>query len=178
MSVLLCTFPLSERPDTKKVCFYDEMASGWDFRSSSEFIVSLGDLNGHVGKCTEGFVGVHEGNGIGKRNAGGRRLLEFCDERELCVENTWFYKADKRKITCCARGGETEIDFVLMGEKYRKYIRDVKVIPSKLQHRLVVVNLDKKILKKIVRKQRIIRKKIWKLNENRTRVRFEKKEKN
>ena len=32
-----------------------------------------------------------------ERNAEGRRLLELCDEKELCVENTWFYKADKRK---------------------------------------------------------------------------------
>ena len=35
----------------------------------------------------------------------------------------------------------------------------------------MVVNLDKKI----VRKQRIIRRKIWKLNENQTRVRFVKR---
>ena len=60
-------------------------------------------------------------------------------------------------------------------KKNRKYIRDVKVIPWKLQHRQVVVDLYKKVLKKVVRKQRIIRRKIWKLNENRTRVRFEKR---
>ena len=64
---------------------------------------------------------------------------------------------------------------MLVGEKYRKYIRDVKVIPWKLQHRLVVVDLDKKVLKKVLRKERIIRRKIWKLNENQTRVRFEKR---
>ena len=153
----------------------------WRVSGTLEVLVKslfFGELKGNVGKCAEGFEGMHEGNGIGKRNAGGRRLLEFCDERELCVENTWFYKADKGKITCSARGCETEIDFVLVGEKYRKYVRDVKVIQWELQHRLVVVDLDKKILKKFVRKQRIIRRKIWKLNENRTRVRFEKKEKN
>ena len=59
--------------------------------------------------------------------------------------------------------------FVLVGEKYSKYKREVKVIPW-----LVVVDLDKKVLKKIVRKKRIIRK-IRKLNENRTRVKFEKR---
>ena len=85
--------------------------------------------------------------GGGKRNAEGRRLLEFCDETELCVANTWFKKTDKRKITYSVGGCETEIDFVLVGEKYRKYIRDVKVIPRELQHRMVVVNLDKKVLK-------------------------------
>ena len=37
----------------------------------------------------------------------------------------------------------------------------------------MVVDLNKKVLKKVVRKQRIIRN-IWKFNENRTRVRFEK----
>ena len=95
--------------------------------------------------------------------------------KELCVANTWFKKTDKRKITYSGGGCETEIDFVLVGEKYRKYIRDVKVIPWELQHRLVVVDLDKKVLKKGVKKERIIRRKIWKLNENRTRVRFEKR---
>ena len=60
-----------------------------------------------------------------------------------------------------------------MGEKYRKFVRDVKVISQKLQNRLVVIDLDKKILKRIVRKQQIIRK-IWKLNENQTKVRFKK----
>ena len=44
------------------------------------------------------------------------------------------------------------------------------MIPWELQHRLVVVNLDEKVLKKIVRKEQIIRRKIWMLNENRTKV--------
>ena len=45
------------------------MANEWDFGSSSEIIVFVGDFNRHVGKCAEGFEGVHGGNGIGKRNA-------------------------------------------------------------------------------------------------------------
>ena len=64
-----------------------------------------------------------------------------------------------------------QINFVLVGEKYRKYIRGVKIFPQELQRRLVMVDLDKKVLKKVVKKQRIIRK----LNENQTRVRFEKR---
>ena len=45
------------------------------------------------------------------------------------MANTWFKKASKRKITYSASGCETEIDFVLVAKKYRKYIRDVNVIP-------------------------------------------------
>ena len=57
---------------------------------------------------------MHGGNGIGKRNVEGRRLLEFCDEKELYVANTWLYRVDKRKISYSASGSETEIDFVLV----------------------------------------------------------------
>ena len=149
MHVICAYGPQSGRPDAEKVHFYDEMGSEWDLVSSSKIIVSLGDFNGHVGKYAEDFEGVHGGNGVGKRNAEGRRLLEFCDERELCVANTWFKKTNNRKITYSTDGCGTKIDFVLVEEKYRKYIRDVKVIPWELQHRLVVVALDKKVLKKL-----------------------------
>ena len=52
-------------------------------------------------------------------------------------------------------------------------VRDVKVIPRQLQYRLVVVDPNKKVLKRIVRKERIIRRKIWKLNGKRITVRFQ-----
>ena len=57
---IICAYgPQSRRSDTEKVCFYDEMASEWDFGSSSEIIVCLGYFKGHVGKCAEYFEGVH-----------------------------------------------------------------------------------------------------------------------
>ena len=42
--------PQSRRPDTEKVRFYDEVTSEWDYESSSEIIISLGDFNGHMGR--------------------------------------------------------------------------------------------------------------------------------
>ena len=88
MRLIYAYGPQNGRPDAEKVHIYDEMGSVWDLGSSSEIIVSLRDFNGHVGKYAEGFEGVHGGNGVGKRNAEGRKLLQFCDERELCVANT------------------------------------------------------------------------------------------
>ena len=49
------------------------------------------------------------------------------------------------------------------------------MISWELQHRMVVVDLDKKALKKVVKKGTNHKRKIWKLNENQTRVRFEKR---
>ena len=76
-------------------------------------------------------------------------------------------------MTYSAGGRGTEIDFVLVGKESRKYLRDVKVIPSELQHRLVVTDLVKKKVKKVVRKKAIERRKVWKLKEDDTRARFE-----
>ena len=49
----------------------------------------------------------------------------------------------------------------------------MKVIPGELQHRLVVTDLVKKKVKKVVRKKAIERRKVWKLKEDDTRARFE-----
>ena len=59
---------------------------------------------------------------------------------------------------------DTEIDFVLVGKEKRKYLRDVKVIHGELQHKLVVVDVEKQKLKKPVKKSKR-RWKAWKLKE-------------
>ena len=113
------------RSECEKDQFYNDMASDWDLQNPGEVILGLGDFNGHVGRWIDGFEGVH---GIGKRNVEGRRLLEFCDEMEFCVANTWFEKKEQRKITYNMSGNDTEIDFVLVGKNNRKYLKDMKAI--------------------------------------------------
>ena len=63
MQIINAHGPQSRRPE--KVRFYDEIVSEWDFGSSNK-IVSLGDFNGHVRKCVEGFEGVHGRMVLGK----------------------------------------------------------------------------------------------------------------
>ena len=105
------------------------MASEWNFQNSGEVALVLGDFNGHVGRRIDNFEGVHGGYGIGKRNVDGRRLLNFCDEKELFVANIGFEKKEERKITYSMSQNETEIDFALVGKNNRKYLKDVKAIP-------------------------------------------------
>ena len=137
----------SGRTGAEKERFHDDLRSERDLHNMGELVLGMGDFNGHVGKQIEGYEGVHGGNEIGERNVEGKMMLEFCDENELCVANTWFRKGEKRKVTYSAGENETEIDFVLVGKGNRKYLRDVKVIPGELQHRLVVTNLVKKKVK-------------------------------
>ena len=57
-------------------------------------------------------------------------------------------------MTYSSGGNDTEIDFVLVGKEKRKYLRDVKVIPGELQHRLVVVDMEEQKLKKSMKKSK------------------------
>uniref|UniRef100_A0A0L8H0B0 Endonuclease/exonuclease/phosphatase domain-containing protein n=1 Tax=Octopus bimaculoides TaxID=37653 RepID=A0A0L8H0B0_OCTBM len=174
---VICGYgPQNGRGIAEKERFFDEMANKCDLQKVNELVRGMGDFNGHFGKWILGFESVHGENGIEERNLEGRMLLEFCDEKELCVVNTWFRKTEKRKVTFSAGGNETDIDFVLVGRKNRKYLRDGKIIPGELQHRLVVADLDKKKVKKCVRKGMVERRKVWKLKEEATRAMFEKRE--
>ena len=94
---VICAYaPQSGKPDAEER-FYEEMTSEWSVTNENELVLGLGDFNGHDGKCAEGFAGIH--GGYEKRNAKGRLLLHFRDQKELCVANTWFKKKDKRRIT-------------------------------------------------------------------------------
>ena len=86
---VICAYaPQSGKPDAEKERFYEEMAREWSVANENELVLGLGDFNGHVGKRAKGFEGIHGGYGIGKRNAERRLLLNFCDQKELCVANT------------------------------------------------------------------------------------------
>ena len=176
---IICVYgPQSGRMAEEKEHFYHDLRSEWNLHSVGELVLGMGVFDGHAGKRIKGYEDVHRGNGIGERNVEGKMLLEFCDEKELCVANTWFRKGEKRKVTYSADENESEIDFVLVGKGNRKYLRDVKVIQGELQHRLVVMDLVKKKVKKVkkvVRKEAIEKRKVWKLKEDDTKARFEEK---
>ena len=92
-------------------------------------------------------------------------LLDFCDQKEVCVAHTWYKKKDKRIVTYSYGVNDAEIDFILIGKEKRKYLRDVKVIPGELQYRLVVVDVEEQKLKKSMKKSGRVRWGVWKLKE-------------
>ena len=94
---IICVYgPESGRTAAEKQYFYDDLTSDWDLHSVGELVLGMGDFNGHVGKQIEVYEDMHGGNGIGGRNVEGKLLLEFRDEKELCVANIWFRKEWKR----------------------------------------------------------------------------------
>ena len=157
--MLICGyFPQSGRY-LEENSLYDELKGEWDVQSIDGLVMCLGDFNGHIGWHIDIFDGVHRGYGIGWTNFGGRILLEFCLEKELCVSNTWFMTEEKRKVTFRMGQGETEIVIMLM-KKHWWFLQNVKAIPEGSQHALMVADIDKKKIRNVVRKTHIKTRKI------------------
>ena len=55
---------------------------------------------------------------------------------------------------------ETEIDFVLIKKDYRRFGRNVKAISEEIQHALLIADMDKRKVRKVVRKTCTERRKI------------------
>ena len=51
--------------------------------------LGLRDYNGHDKNRIDRFDSIQGVNGFGEKDVD-KMLLVFCDERELCVVNTWF----------------------------------------------------------------------------------------
>jgi hypothetical protein len=71
--------PQQGRMEEEKDQFYDDVSEEIGQAASDEFVMLLGDLNGHVGANAEGYEGVHGGFGYGVRNEEGCRVLELGD---------------------------------------------------------------------------------------------------
>ena len=52
----------------------------------------------------------------------GKRLLQFCNEKEFHGAKTWFEKEEQRKITYSIGGNKTKIDILLVGKSNRSYL--------------------------------------------------------
>ena len=138
--------------------------------SESELVFIGGDLNGHVGEKSEGFVEVHGGFGFGERNKEGDSVLQFATAMDLIVCNTWFKKEKNKLVTYKSGGCESMIDYILVRRGQRKSVTNVNAIATVekegvvTQHRLLVAELTIKTEKK--RKIKVCsRLKVWRLKE-------------
>ncbi|ESN95833.1 hypothetical protein HELRODRAFT_179020 [Helobdella robusta] len=122
--------PQQSRKEEEKDRFYDDVSDEIGQAGLDEFVVLLGDLNGHVGADADGYEGVHGGWGYGIRNEEGRRVLELADAHSMMVGNTWFTRKPAQLITYRSGEHRSMIDYILVRAKHRKYVKNVKAIPG------------------------------------------------
>ena len=152
---------------SEKDSFYDSLMNVTSKLGEKEFVVVAGDFNGHVGRSVVGYDGIHGGYGYGVSNKEGERILDFCAAFNMFVGNTYFKKKDSHLVTYESGSAKTQIDYILLRQSQRKYLCDVKVIPSEeciAQHKPVICVMKIKKLRDIRRKF-VPRRKIWKLDD-------------
>ena len=150
ITVLSCYAPQVGLDNTIKDAFYDLLNSTVNKVSAAETLVICGEFNGHLGKVTNGYEGVHGGHGYGLRNTEGERILEFAVAHDLVVGNTHFHKKENHLITYQSGGNSSQIDYFLVRKSDFKQVRNIKVIPGEevvTQHRLLVTDMKWKFVK-------------------------------
>nr|XP_049587334.1 craniofacial development protein 2-like [Syngnathus scovelli]XP_049587336.1 craniofacial development protein 2-like [Syngnathus scovelli]XP_049587343.1 craniofacial development protein 2-like [Syngnathus scovelli]XP_049587352.1 craniofacial development protein 2-like [Syngnathus scovelli]XP_049587362.1 craniofacial development protein 2-like [Syngnathus scovelli] len=158
--------PQVGRSQDEKDAFWDKAIMVLSGIPQNEVIILGGDLNGHVGRESDGFEGVHGGQGYGMRNAEGERILEFGDALELVLCNTLFKKDEAKLVTCSSGGYKSTIDYIMVRKEDHILVRDAKAIPGEecvSQHRLVIGDLTLRI-KKVGAKKQPPKLKVWKLH--------------
>ncbi|ESN98957.1 hypothetical protein HELRODRAFT_67113 [Helobdella robusta] len=165
--------PQQSRKKEEKDRFYDDVSNEIGQAGMDEFVVLLGDLNGHVGADADGYEGVHGGWGYCIRNEEGRRVLELADAHSMVVGNTWLTREPARLITYRSGEYRTMIDYILIRAKPRKYVRNVKAIPGMLQHSMVVMDVASKEMGRRKKDKFVAKRKTWKLQDAEVRKAFE-----
>ena len=167
--------PQQSRKEEEKVKFYDDVSEVISQVGPDEFVVLLGDFNGHVGRNADGYEGVHGGFGYGERNDEGRRLLELADAHGMVVGNTLFTRSLERSITYRSGEHKSMIDYVLVRARDRRYLKNVKVIPGMLQHGMVVADIVSRGWGKREKNNFVPKRKSWLLKDVEVKREFEKK---
>ena len=122
--------PTQEHEDEVVERFYAEVESCLQYAKSDDIVCIMGDFNARVGS---GELGKAVGKyGLGSRDERGERLIQFCLKNNLTVTNTWFNHHPRRLYTWIKPGdtGRSQIDFILMKQRFRNTVKNVKTYPG------------------------------------------------
>ena len=108
----------------------------------TDYLVIMGDWNAVVGegkeeKCVGEF-------GLGQKNERGQRLIEFCNQQQLMVTNTWFKQDKRRRYTWKAPGDTNryQLDYILVKQRYANSVKNSNTYPeadADTDHNLVMM---------------------------------------
>ena len=91
----------------------------------------------------------------------GRLLLQFCLEKELCESNTRLSRERKRlRGNLHGEKMRPKLTFLLIRKRHLRFMQNVKAIPGESQNALVVADIGKERIGKVVRKTCVERRKI------------------
>ena len=107
----------------------DETIEGF-YTKSSDIICIMGDLNAKVGNVKDSkIIGDF---GLAKQNERGQRLIEFCNENNMVIMNTWFQQPLPRLYTWKSQGdiSRHHIDYIMINQRFKNCIKQARIYPG------------------------------------------------
>ena len=147
--------PTSTHSDQEIEDFYENIKKAIDQIKKTDILVVMGDLNAKIGKGkVDDIVGEY---GLGERNERGDRLLQFCQENNMIITNTFYQHPNRNLYTWKSPGDRhrNQIDYIMIRKRFRNNIKNVKTYPGadmggNCDHVLLVakINIKMKVIKK------------------------------
>ena len=110
--------------------FYEEAQQAIKHVKSGEILCIMGDMNAKVGTTPhDTIVGSF---GLGERNDRGDRLIQFCEQNQLMIANTWFQQPPRKLYTWKSPGDITrnQIDYIMISNRFRNCVKQAKTLPG------------------------------------------------
>ena len=129
---------------------YGKLQDLTDTVPRGDVLIIMGDWNAQIGdKAVEGISGTH---GLGDRNEAGERMIEFCEENQLIVTNTWYKQPRRRLYTWTTPDGlhRNQIDYIMIQKRWRSMVKSAKTMPGAdcgTDHELLVATIQVKLKK-------------------------------
>ena len=122
--------PTSNAEEADVERFYEDLQDLLELTPKKDVLFIIGDWNAKVG-CQE-IPAVTGKFGLGTRNEAGQRLIEFCQENALVIENTLFQQHKRRLYTWASPDGQhrNQIDYILCSQRWRSSIQSAKTRPG------------------------------------------------
>ena len=106
--------------------FYEDLQNLLELTPKKDVLFIIGDWNAKVGSQeTPGVTGKF---GLAVWNETRQRLIEFCQENMLVIENTLFQQLKRRLYTWTSPDGQhrNQIDYILCSQRWRSSIQSEK----------------------------------------------------
>ena len=104
ITVIQVYAPISNSEEAEVEWFFEDLQDILELTPPKDVFFILGDLNAKVGSQeTPGVTGKFA---LGMWNEAGQRLIEFCQENALVIENTFFHQHKRRLYTWTSPDGQ------------------------------------------------------------------------
>ena len=130
ITVIQVYAPTSNAEEAEFEHFYEDLQDLLELTAKKDVLFIIGDWNAKVGsQKTTGITGKF---GLGMWNEAGQRLIEFCLENALVIENTLFQQHKRRLCTWTSADGQhqNQIDYILCSQRWRSSIQSAKTRPG------------------------------------------------